>query len=46
MRGNAVAQSLATDDEMSALVREMDAAHGTVEFGVGPLNVDMIAEVP
>jgi ubiquinone/menaquinone biosynthesis C-methylase UbiE len=46
MRDNLVAADLATDEEVNALVREMDASHETVEFGASNLVVDMIAEVP
>ena len=35
MRCNLVSQHVATDDKIDALVREMDAAHGTAEFGTG-----------
>jgi ubiquinone/menaquinone biosynthesis C-methylase UbiE len=46
MRANLVAQSLAREDEIDALAQEMDAAHGTAEFGAASLVVEMIAEVP
>jgi ubiquinone/menaquinone biosynthesis C-methylase UbiE len=46
MQGNLVAENLATDDEIDALVGEMDATPSAVEFGAGPLGVEMIAEVP
>jgi SAM-dependent methyltransferase len=46
MRGNLVAEHLATDEEIDALARELDAARGTVEFATSPLSVEMIAEVP
>jgi hypothetical protein len=46
MRRNLVAQGLARDDEIEALVQEIDAAQGTVEFGASVLQVELIAEVP
>jgi ubiquinone/menaquinone biosynthesis C-methylase UbiE len=46
MRGNLLAQRLAGDDEINALVQEMDGAQGTAEFGASMLGVDLIAEVP
>jgi ubiquinone/menaquinone biosynthesis C-methylase UbiE len=46
MRGSLVAQGLAQDEEIDALVQEMDAAQKTVEFGAAMLMVEMIAEVP
>jgi ubiquinone/menaquinone biosynthesis C-methylase UbiE len=46
MRSNLLAQGLATDEEINALVREMDAARATVTFGTSVLAVEMIAEVP
>jgi ubiquinone/menaquinone biosynthesis C-methylase UbiE len=46
MRGNLVAQGLAQDEEIDALVQEMDAAQDAVEFGAALLTVEMIAEVP
>jgi hypothetical protein len=46
MRGNLVDLGLTTDDEIDALVREMDAARATVQFGRAPLCVGMVAEVP
>jgi hypothetical protein len=46
MRGNLVAENLATDEEIDALARELDAARETVEFATTFLFVEMIAEVP
>jgi ubiquinone/menaquinone biosynthesis C-methylase UbiE len=46
MRSNLVAENLATDEEVEALAREMDAAQGTVESGVAHLIVEVIADVP
>jgi ubiquinone/menaquinone biosynthesis C-methylase UbiE len=46
MRSNLLAQGLASEEEINALVQEMDAARVTVTFGTGVLAVEMIAEVP
>jgi SAM-dependent methyltransferase len=46
MRGNLMAQNLASDAEIDALVQEINAAQDTVEFVAGILLVHMIAEVP
>jgi hypothetical protein len=46
MRGSLVAEILATDENIAPLAREMDAARDTAAYATGPLNVEMIAEVP
>jgi ubiquinone/menaquinone biosynthesis C-methylase UbiE len=46
MRGNAIAQHLTTEDEVDALVSELDVARERVQFMAGILFVEMIAEVP
>jgi hypothetical protein len=46
MRGNLVAENLATDAVIDVLAGEMDAAQSAVKFGAGPLGVEIIAEVP
>jgi hypothetical protein len=46
MQSNLVAENLATDEEVEALAREMEAARGTVESGVAHLIGEVIAEVP
>jgi hypothetical protein len=46
MRGSLVVENLATDEDVDALAREMDAARDTATYATGPLNVEMITEVP
>jgi SAM-dependent methyltransferase len=46
MQCNLVAENLATDQEVEALAREMDAARATVESGLAHLIVEVMAEVP
>jgi ubiquinone/menaquinone biosynthesis C-methylase UbiE len=46
MCGNLVACGLATEEEIAALAREMDAARDAVQFVAASLVVEMVAEVP
>src|SRR4051794_35848237 len=45
MRDNLLERNMTTDEEIAALVQEMDAAHATVQFGALSIVVEMIAEV-
>jgi hypothetical protein len=46
MRSNLLALRLTTEDDIEALVQEMEAARDTVQFGTTTLMVEMVAEVP